>query len=213
MTEIKLSVTGHAKLMNLAHALKEAGEKELTKELRKGLRDAAKPAVTHVQAAIRSLPVHGVRGKGSSAREAHQRARRPKARSMRSTGLRDSIARGIKAQSSIASSAGLKIRTSVAELPPDQRKLPRYLDSNDGWRHPVFGNRKTWQSLQGKKKLSTFGRLARTVFRLFRKPVREIWVEQYGQPWFGETLKKEVPNVRKEMLEAMDVVAAKIAKG
>lgn len=183
MANVQISVTGAEQLERLGKRLKEAGDKELTKELRKGLKKAADPAVRHVQHAIRTLPVRGARGGGKSAREIHQQRANFKRVRMRSSGLRESIARAIKARISTAGSgAAVRIRTSASELPADQRKLPRYLDRDKGWRHPVFGN-------------------------------REVWVAQYGRPWFGETLKKEGPAVRREVLEAMHVIAEKITKG
>lgn len=182
MAGVKVSVTGQRELEELGHRLKVAGEKELTKELRKGLKKASVPAVRAAQAAIRALPVRGVRGGGLAAREIHQQRRRVKARRLRAAGLRESIARAIKAQISTSGAASVRIRTSSSELPSDQRKLPRHLDSAKGWWHPVFGN-------------------------------REAWAQQYGKPWFGETLKKQGPTVRKETLAAMDEVARKITKG
>lgn len=140
---IKASVTGQAELAALARRLKEAGDKGLKKELGKGLKKAAKPAVAKVQAAVRALDVRGTRGGGKAARLRHKAKARGKGR------LRETIARATIAEVKTTGTARVTIRTRARNLPPDQRRLPRYLDREKGWRHPVFGNREVWVSQRG----------------------------------------------------------------
>lgn len=50
----------------------------------------------------------------------------------------------------------------------------------------------------------------------WRHPVfgnRESWAAQFGEPWFGHTLKKHGPKVRDEVLDAMHRVGQKITRG
>lgn len=178
---VKLSVTGQAELAALSRRLKEAGEKGLTKELRKGLKNAAGPAVKDVQDVVRTLPVHGTRGGGKGGRAAHHNMRFKRA-AKGGHGLRATIARATKADVKTSGEARVTIRTYARYLPADQRRLPRYLDRAKGWRHPVFGD-------------------------------RENWVRQFGKPWFGTTLKRHGPAVRKEVLDAMRRTAEQITKG
>lgn len=143
----KLSVTGQAELKALGARLKEAGDKGLTRELRKGLRAAAGPAVRDTQHAVRTLPVRGARGGGTFSRAAHHRGKqRPKG----GFGLRATIAQATKAETKISGSARVVIRTFARFLPESQRRLPRYLDRQKGWRHPVFGDRENWVAQYGK---------------------------------------------------------------
>lgn len=176
---ILASVSGAADLKALGARLKEAGDKNLTKELRRGLRKAAKPAVADVQQAARDIPVRGARGGGKKARRVfHKGKRTPKT----GFGLRATIARATRAEVKTSGAARVTIRTYARYLPQDQRRLPRLLDREKGWRHPVFGD-------------------------------LENWVDQYGSPWFGATLKKHGPTVRKEAFAAMKRVAEQITQG
>jgi hypothetical protein len=83
--------------------------------------------------------------------------------------LRESIARATKLQ---ITGRGVKFHVVSAQLPESQKNLPRLLDSDKGWRHPVFGN-------------------------------REDWVDQKGQPYFGQTIKRRAPEFRRAIEKAM----------
>jgi hypothetical protein len=181
MAGVKLSVTGQAELATLSTRLKAAGDKGLTRELRKGLQRAAKPAVDAAQDAARRIPIRGVRGGGTAARAAHHRIRYKRA-ARGGHGLRATVARAVRAQIRMGGNAALTIKTLARMMPASQRKLPRYLDSVRGWRHPFFGN-------------------------------REHWYQQRGEPWFGETLKRQGPTIRGEVLDAMARVAQQITRG
>jgi hypothetical protein len=101
---------------------------------------------------VLSTPIKGVRG-GASARAARAKAAlgkkkkpsdRLKMRAHKGSGLRATVARAVAPKiSSTKRSASLRVRAAQAKMPPDQRKLPRYL--NEGrWRHPVFADREKW---------------------------------------------------------------------
>jgi hypothetical protein len=143
MAEVKLSVSGQAQLAQLAARLKTAGEKGMTRELRREFRKAGQPALRAVREAARSIPVRGVRGGGG-----RQRAEWRRSRSKRGggpTGLRDSVAKATVMETNLGGAgARIRFRTKASAMPPGQQKLPRYLDRPDGWRHPVFGNREHW---------------------------------------------------------------------
>lgn len=167
---VEIAVTGQAELAALAVRLK-AAPPVLKRELRKELQAAGKPAVDHVRDAIRTIPIRGSGGGGSKARAAFKPRKHP---TPGMHGLRETIARATKMQVLFnGDNSKITIRTFTRNLPEGQRKLPRYLDSDKGWRHPVFGRRK------------------------------DPWVKQTGKPWFYETLKKEAPNVRVHCLAAM----------
>lgn len=96
------------------------------------------------------MHVKGTRGGGSKRRAgAVSAAAMRKGRKVRARrggyGLRSTIASAIKSKVSYSGfKLGARITVGAARLPQSQRKLPRYLNSSKGWRHPVWGNRKNW---------------------------------------------------------------------
>ncbi|WP_433519040.1 hypothetical protein ACQP2T_28085 [Nonomuraea sp. CA-143628] len=100
----------------LNRRLRHAGEKGLTKELRKAVREAAKPARDAAKMAARTIPAKGPR----------------------STGLRRRMARGVGIQAT-----GTRVRI-VTRMPSGMEMLPRGFDTEKGWRKPLFGNRERW---------------------------------------------------------------------
>lgn len=103
----------------VAIALKEI-DRTLPDKLRKGLREAAKPAAEDAKQRVLALPVRGVKH----------------------SGLRGRVARGVGIQAGVGRGLGVRIVTGMRD--PQQRKLPEYLDDKRGWRHPVYGNRHVW---------------------------------------------------------------------
>ncbi|MFI7643743.1 hypothetical protein [Nonomuraea sp. NPDC049400] len=184
-----LKITGAEQLRRLAIRFKDAGPrgKQLQKELRKGIRTGAKPALAATRTAIRTIPVVGVKKSGGhAAREEHHFGRsrakdeeKRRARAQRGAGLRQTIAGAVQLKVAIGSRAP-RVRIFVDEkrLPEDQRTLPRHLDSKTGWRHPTFG--------------------------------KNPWVKQYGKPWFETTIRKHLKEVQTSILKAMDDIADKI---
>ena len=59
------------------------------------------------------------------------------------TGLRRDIAKGVKV---VPTDSGALVQTSMPES--DEAIIPRGMDSDKGWRHPVFGNREVWRGTQ-----------------------------------------------------------------
>lgn len=100
-------------------ALREA-DRSLPGELRRAMRDAARPAAEDAKRRVKSLPVHG----------------------RKHTGLRRRVAAGVAIQAGAGRGLGVRIVTGMKD--PQERKLPLYLDDPRGWRHPVFGNRHEW---------------------------------------------------------------------
>jgi hypothetical protein len=201
MAGVKLSVTGQAELKALSARLKDAGEKGLRKELRRAIKTATGPALRDVQEAARTIPVRGARGGGKAARRQHYTAKR---KAKGGHGLRATIARATRADIKASGQARVTIRTYARYLPADQRKLPRYLDREKGWRHPVFAQRDWVSTKKGKGSRGERGS---------DHGAGETWVAQYGQPWFAVTLIKHGPKVRKEILIAMKTTADKITNG
>lgn len=184
-----LTITGAEQLRRLAIRFKDAGPrgKDLQKELRKAVRTGAKPALVATRAAVRTIPVVGVKKSGGhAAREEHTFGRsrgkdeeKRRARAQKASGLRQTVASAVQLKVVIGSRAP-RVRIFVDEkrMPEDQRTLPRHLDSKNGWRHPTFG--------------------------------KSPWVKQYGKPWFRVTIRKHLKEVQASILKAMDDIADKI---
>lgn len=158
MPEISLSA-GQAgqQFRLLAKKLRQAGAVDLRKALRQKIVAAGGPVVDEVKQAVRDLNVTSSHGGGTLQRrgfnvsrakasaktdlaEAQQRAER------RGAGLRETVAAGVRLQ---VTAKGVKIIASSARLPDSQKSLPRHLDSDKGWRHPVFGNKESWVHQRG----------------------------------------------------------------
>lgn len=184
MTDRTIKVEGTDQLRDLAARLKTAGDKKTLNALRKGIRDAADPAVKDVAQVVRALDVHGVSRGESPARSggsgsAHT-ARltydvlqsrgdlsRVLERAHGRAGLRDTTARALTTTVAASGrSASVRIRVDTRRLPPDQRKLPSRMEKGEWW-HPVMGNRRVW--VQQKSTPNWFG----GTLRKHRDPVRE----------------------------------------
>lgn len=177
-----------AQLRTLAGQLRGAGDGDLVKELRAGIRKAAGPARADAREAVLALHVTGSgeattrAGGGARAREGYATARLrtewAKARARRNTGLRQTVAAatGIRVRA-----RGVRIEVDSSRLPPDQRTLPRHLESDRGWRHPVYGN-------------------------------RNVWAHERGGAWFYPAMRRNVPAFHEALGQSMDVAAAKLAE-
>lgn len=89
----------------------------------RNMREAMKPLVPDLRAAVRGIPSSG---KGH-------------------TGLRDKIARGVQVKVSTAGrSVGARIRVDARLLPDNAKSLPELLEGTVPWRHPVYGNTDNW---------------------------------------------------------------------
>lgn len=97
----------------------KAFDNELAKQLRRELREAAKPAIADVRSEVRSLPTKGGR----------------------TSGVRNAVAQGVGLRVSTAKRGGsVTIAASNRRLSPRHRAMNRLLNQRS-WRHPVFGNR------------------------------------------------------------------------
>lgn len=158
MAEIRLS-SGQAgqEFRALAKKLRQAGATDLRKALRQKIAAAGAPVVEDVKNAVRDLQVTSSHGGGTGQRRKHNvgrakasaktdlnKARERAAR--RGAGLRETIAAGVRIQ---VTAKGVKIIASSSRLPDSQKSLPRHLDSDKGWRHPVFGNTENWVHQRG----------------------------------------------------------------
>lgn len=179
---ISLAATNVSAYRDLAKKLRQAGRKDLRKELRQKITEAGRPVLEDVKAAARAIPVTS-RGGGRKQRRRYNvdRATTERAKASagrRAAGLRATIASATKLQ---VTARGVRFVVQSSKLPPDQQSLPRHLDSTKGWRHPVFGD-------------------------------RDVWVEQQGRPYFGVTIKQRAPAFRRAIAEAMEKIRDDIDK-
>jgi hypothetical protein len=141
----------------LSTKLRGASKADLRKRLRQKVSAAGKPIVDEVKQAVRELQVTSSHGGGTAQRRKYNVSRAKatakvtleKARERaerRGAGLRETIAAGVRLQ---INASGIRFIASSARLPESQRTLPRHLDSEKGWRHPVFGNRDNWVTEHG----------------------------------------------------------------
>lgn len=173
MAKARISVAAHAFDEWREVAKKLRGKSAYRKKFREQITIAGKPIVGEVQAAVLSIHTvtshghsadrlvwvptsagsHGggtARRRTSLALDAGRRARKSgksvraaieRASRRRVLSLRESVARATKLQ---VTARGVRFIVDGSNLPHSQRNLPRLMDSEKGWRHPVFGNREDW---------------------------------------------------------------------
>lgn len=119
-----------AEAVELSEILRDikAFDKELNKSIRKQMRVAAKPAVEAVREQVRTTPTKGGR----------------------TYGVRKAIAQGVGLRISAAKSGGAVTITASPRRLPANRKAMAKLLNQESWRHPVFGDRNTWTTQQGR---------------------------------------------------------------
>lgn len=168
MAEIRLS-SGQSgqQWRDLSQRLKQAGAVDLRKQLRKEIQAAGKPVVAATADAARHVPIRserssdpkaglrfaeaGAHGGGQKQRRKHKaesaRTEKSRARALaRGGSLRETVAQAVKLQ---ITARGIRIVMDSKQLPEKQNTLGRRLDSEKGWRHPVFGNREVWVTQKG----------------------------------------------------------------
>jgi hypothetical protein len=119
------------------------------KALTAGIQSELKPTVQAVKEAVLALEFSNSKGGGTKRRRLHYAELHPRGR-VKAHGLRATIARAAKSRVSYSGrSVGAKIYMDKSVLPPDMQSLPRYMDSEKGWRHPFFGN-EPWTTQKGK---------------------------------------------------------------
>lgn len=131
---------------DLSKRLKEKGRGDLRKQLNKAIKEAGTPIVQEVRDAAQGLHTTSSHGGGSLQRRryAASRARTERAAAAalrRDGGLRRRVASATKLE---ATNRGVRFVIRGAQLPPDQRSLPRHMNSEKGLRHPLFGNKERW---------------------------------------------------------------------
>lgn len=128
--------------------------------------------------------------RGAETEEAYHR-RVHKAASLSKFGLRATTARSLTItvkDNGYAQQIGVRITTDGRKFPENARRLPRNLDSDKGWRHPVFGrkgeDRSSW-----------------------------TWARQYGTPagWFMGTAAAAAPFARRRIEETLEKWSATLA--
>jgi hypothetical protein len=112
-------IKGAEQFLRLSKALKQAGEKELRKELNKNLKDATKPLIKETQAAFADAVPSPLRSRASNTKQTVQ------VRTGRDAGVGIAVKYG---------KAGRGMGASNARLANQRGQI----------RHPVFGNRGVW---------------------------------------------------------------------
>jgi hypothetical protein len=92
-------------------------DETLAERLRDALVEAVKPLVDKSREDVMALAVHGIKH----------------------TGLRARVAAGVGTR---ITRDGVTISASMNRA--GEASLPAYLDADNGWRHPVYGNRHVW---------------------------------------------------------------------
>ena len=137
----------------LSKALKDAGEGKgkdsLRGQMMAELRAIAQPIVDDARRSALALQSSAKGDSNANARRAaHMLKGRKKqdeaaaGRALKRSGLRQAVARSLRIvvkDSGYSQQVGVRITTDATRLPAGQAYLPRGLDSDKGWRHPVFG--------------------------------------------------------------------------
>jgi hypothetical protein len=137
-----------------ARRLRAAGRHDLRKKVQQSIRATGQPILDEVRAAVLNTPSTSHGGGKAKRREFHvattqkrvakagktgeKVAKSVTAAARRNFGLRQSIARATKLE---VTARGVRFVVRSEQLPEDQRNLPGALDTEKGWRHPVFGKR------------------------------------------------------------------------
>lgn len=113
---VRVSVTAGPEWKRVAAAL-DAEDKSLGDKFRREVREAGDMLAARAQAAVMRIPTTGAKH----------------------SGLRARVAKGVGTK---ITASGVDITTSMNDR--DETNLPAYLDSQAGWRHPVYGDRDVW---------------------------------------------------------------------
>ncbi len=145
---IAMNVEQVRQFRDLSARLKKAGRGDLRKQLNASIKAAGRPIVEDVRNAAQGLHSTSSHGGGGKQRQryAASRARSERAavNAMRRSG---SLRRRVAAATTLESTQrGVRFVVRSAQLPEDQRTLPRHMNSEKPMRHPVFGNRDNWVS-------------------------------------------------------------------
>jgi hypothetical protein len=122
-------------LERLVRDARRAGQRELIKDVSKGIRDELRPVVGEVRAKVRSQP----------SRTGRQRSR--KAVQERPRGLRDAVARGVQMKVNLSGrQIGVRLRVDPRHFPDGQKDVPQLLEgTRPRWRSRNWG-RDEWKT-------------------------------------------------------------------
>lgn len=140
---VEVEVQGGARIHEVAAKLREAARSDLRKELLQAFRKAGQSLVEDEKSTVSSLPVRGFPHPGRKRR--YSGPSNPKglrAKVAAATGLRITLS---------GDDPRVEVRVASAKMPADMKWLPRRLNSDKGWRHPVLGNRHVWVRQIGKE--------------------------------------------------------------
>jgi|GEM_PF-1563652 len=158
--EIRIEGDPAAQLRKLARDLKVAGSKELQRELRKNLREAARPMIESAKrSAAESLPQGGGRGVRSFNRATGARMKKLKKKGFAYRGVKVNNAKGTRIESLAQRvvHANYRIKTAgrgrnfglvLQATNSAGRKINLNRLDKGTFRHPLFGNRGYWYDQQ-----------------------------------------------------------------
>lgn len=151
---VRFRVTAGPEWKRVEQALR-AVDRNAAEAFRRRLKDGTEELADETRKAVMQIPVYG---------RSH-------------TGLRGRVAKGVGVK---LTGSGVQVYASMNAK--DERNIPAYLDSRDGWRHPVFGNRHNW--------------------------VRQTT----GGSWFNEVLADGQPKLERELTDVWEDAARLIAE-
>lgn len=145
---VQVKVVGTEQFQKLARDLKQAGDGRLTRNMGKAMKRAAEPVMDDMRSTVRSVTTLGGSGRGGASARAARAAKflskrkhtaKALAKARAASGLRSAAANTVTASVRMGGrSAGVSIRSRSSLMPPDQRKLPMYMNRGS-WRKPTFG--------------------------------------------------------------------------
>jgi hypothetical protein len=132
-------ITGARQLRDAAKLLRNAGRKDLARNLQTAVKRAGQPALNRLKASARRIRVSGY---GTTARRRFVGPTEPKR-------LRERIANATGIEySATETGARVSFRTRSSQM-GSAGKLPRYFDSGVTFRHPIMGHRSMWADEKG----------------------------------------------------------------
>jgi hypothetical protein len=143
---MEITSSGAGEFRKLAGKFKAAGKDgaAIRKGLTKRIQVELKVTVADIKHEVAGITVKGLSGHSTLVRERHYGAHHKRA-ARAGHSLRQSVARTIKSRVSYTGrKIGARIYVDASTMPNSQRKLPAYLNSAKGWRHPVWGHRDRW---------------------------------------------------------------------
>jgi hypothetical protein len=147
---VEIEVRGGASLHEVAARLREAARKDLRTELLQAFRRAGRSLLDDEKSTAASLPIRGFPHPGRKRRySGPSTAKNLRAQVAAATGLEVTLS---------GDDPRVRVKVSSAKMPAGMRWLPRKLNSDRGWRHPVLGNRHVWVKQVGKEWFEPTGR-------------------------------------------------------